>query len=223
MIQDTHVRDDVQRELYYTPELDSARIGVSVEDGVVTLTGTVDSYHQKLAAIHAAARITNVRAVACQMEVRLVGPRILSDTDLARAAANVLSWNSSVPADRIRISVENGWVTLDGTVDWQYQKDGAARAIAELTGVRGVDNLVSVNPALDATGIKEQIEAALRRSAAVEDRNILVEVNNDKVILHGEVRSIAERDEAERIAWTAAGVADVADHILVGALAAATS
>ncbi len=221
MTKDTHIRDDVQREIAYTPGLRAAAIGVEVEDGIVTLTGTVSSYAEKLAALHAAERIAHVRAVACEIEVRLPGPRVRSDSDLAHAAANILDWNSSVPRDRVRIRVEHGWVTLEGTVDWQYQKDAAADAIAELTGVKGVENLVSVNPAMSADDTKEQIEAALRRSATIEDRNILVEVNQDKVVLHGEVRSIPEREEAERIAWSAPGVSDVANHIVVAEAVAA--
>jgi osmotically-inducible protein OsmY len=215
MIKDTHIRDDVQRELFYTPGLNAATIGVAVQDGIVTLTGTVNTYAQKLAALQAAERIAHVKAVACGLDVRLPGPQIRTDTDLAYAAANVLAWNSSVPSDRIRIRVENGWITLEGTVDWQVQKDAAADAISKLTGLKGVENLVSVNPVMNAEDIKEQIEAALKRSAAIEDRNVLVEVNQDKVVLHGEVRSIPEREEAERIAWSAPGVSDVANHILI--------
>ncbi len=222
MIPDTHIRDDVQRELFYTPELDAAHIGVLVEDGVVILTGTLGSHHLKLAAVHAAERVANVRAVVCQIEVPLPGPRIATDADLAHAALNVLAWNDFVPSGRVRICVENGWVTLEGTVDSQYQKDASARAIGELTGIRGVDNLISVNPALDAEGVKEQIESALRRSVAIEDRNVLVEVNADKVVLHGEVRSMLEREEAERTAWAAAGVTDVANHILIAQTASTT-
>jgi osmotically-inducible protein OsmY len=215
MIQDTHIRDDVQREMFYTPGLNAARIGVSVENGVVTLSGSVDTYEQKLAALRAAERIANVRAVACELQVRLPGPHVATSTGLAQAVANVLAWNSAVSPERIRVRVENAWITLEGTVDWQYQKDAAARVVAELTGVKGVDNLISVNPSLDVEGVKEQIESALRRSPTIEDRNILVEVNNDKVVLHGEVRSAAEREEAEKTAWSAPGVADVANHILV--------
>ena len=214
---DTHVRDDVQRELYYTPDINAARIGVSVENGVVTLSGSVDSYIQKLAALRAAERIAKVRAVACELEVRLPGPHVPTSTGLAQAVANVLAWDSVVPPDRIRVRVENGWVTLEGTVEWQYQKEAAARAVGGLTGVKGVDNLISVNPSLDAESTKQRIEAALRHSPTIEDRNVLVEVSNDKVVLHGEVRSIAERDEAERIAWAGPGIADVANHILVSA------
>ncbi len=215
MIKDTHIRDDVQREMFYTPGLNAARIGVSVENGVVTLSGSVDTYEQKLAALRAAERIANVRAVACELQIRLPGPHVATSTGLAQAAANVLAWNCSVSPERIRVRVENDWITLEGTVDWQYQKDAAARVVAELTGVKGVDNLISVNPTLDAEGVKEQIESALRRSPTIEDRNVLVEVNNDKVVLHGEVHSAAEREEAEKTAWSAPGVADVANHILI--------
>lgn len=215
MTQDTHIRDDVQRELFYTPGLNAARIGVSVENGIVTLSGSIDSYEQKLAALRAAERIAGVRAVACGLEVRLPGPHVLTDSGLAQAAANVLAWNSAVAPDRIRVRVENAWITLEGTVDWEYQKDAAAGAVVELSGVKGVDNLINVNPSLDADGAKQYIESALRRSPTIEDRDVLVEVNNDKVVLHGQVRSIAQRDEAEKIAWAAPGVADVANHILV--------
>ena len=215
MTQDIHIRNDVQHELFYTPGLNSARIGVAVENGVVTLSGSVETYEQKLAALRAAERIPAVRAVACELQVRLPGPHVLTDTGLAQAAANVLAWDSSVPPDRIRVRVENGWITLEGTLDWQYQKEAAARAVTGLTGVKGVDNLVNVNPSLNAEGMKQQIESALRRSPAVEDRNILVEVNHDKVVLHGEVHSIAEREEAEKIAWASPDVADVANHMVV--------
>ena len=215
MIQDTHIRDDVQRELFYTPGLNSARIGVSVENGVVTLSGSVDKYEQKLAALRAAERVAQVRAVACALQVRLPGPQVVTDAGLAQAVANVLAWNSAVPADRVRVRVENGWITLEGTVDWQYQKEAAAVAVAGLTGAKGVDNLINVNPALDIEQVKEQIEAALRRSPTIEARNVLVEVNHDKVVLHGEVRSVGEREEAEKIAWAAPGVTDVANHVLV--------
>ena len=215
MTQDIHIRNDVQHELFYTPILNSARIGVAVEDGVATLSGSVETYEQKLAALRAAERVTGVRAVACQLQVRLPGPHVLTDTGLAQAAANVLAWDSAVPPDRVRVRVENGWITLEGTLDWQYQKEAAANAVAGLTGAKGVDNLINVNPSLNSEGVKQQIESALRQSPTIEDRNILVEVNHDKVVLHGEVHSIAEREEAEKTAWAAMGVADVANHIVV--------
>lgn len=221
MSSDSQIRDDVQRELAYNPKLNAAAIGVAVQDGVVTLTGKVQNYAKKLEALHAAGRVAGVRAVACELLVYLPGPLERTDADLARAAANVLAWSSLVPAERVRVWVQSGWVVLEGTVDWQYQKDAAASTVAALQGVRGVENLVTVNPTLDPQDVKGQIEAGLRRAAAVEDRNILVEVNFDRVVLHGEVRSIAEREEAERISWSAAGVSDVSNHIQVLAAVAA--
>jgi osmotically-inducible protein OsmY len=213
MIPDTHIRDDVQRELFYTRQLNAARIGVSVEDGVVTLTGIVDSYDQKSAAIHAAERVAGTRAVACALEIRSPGPHLTTDSGLANAVANILAWNATIPKDRIRICAENGWITLEGAVDTQAQKDVAACAAEEVAGVKGVRNLIAVNPSLGE--VKEQIEGTLHRNPTIEDRNILVEVNDDKVILHGEVRSIGEREEAERIAWSTAGVSAVANHLLI--------
>jgi osmotically-inducible protein OsmY len=156
-----------------------------------------------------------VKAVANRIDVRLPGPSDPTDTDLARAAANVLAWNNSVPPDRVRIGVESGWITLEGMLDWQYQRDAAGSAVAALAGVKGVENRISVNSGVSAGDTKARIEAALKLSANIEDRNILVEVNHDKVVLHGEVPSIGQREEAERIAWTAQGVSDVSNHILV--------
>jgi osmotically-inducible protein OsmY len=212
---DVHIRDDIQREFYYSPRLNGAAIGVAVQDGIVTLTGTVDTHAQKLEALRAAERIAGVKAVANRMDVRLPGPSDPTDTGLARAAANVLAWNTAVPPDRVRIGVEGGWITLEGMLDWQYQRDAAGSAVAALTGVKGVENRISVNSGVSAEDTKARIEAALKLSPSIEDRNILVEVNHDKVVLHGEVRSIPEREEAERIAWTAPGVSDVSNHILV--------
>lgn len=213
---DIQTRDDVQRELFYNPGINAASVGVAVQDGIVTLTGTVDTYAQKLEAVRAAERIVQVKAVACELLVRLPGADERTDADLARSAANVLAWNACVPTDRIRIVVENGWIRLEGTLDWQYQKDAAGDAIAYLMGVKGVDNLVTVNPLESSANTKRQIEAALKRSATIVAQNILVEVINDKAALYGEVRSIPEREEAERIAWSAPGIADVANHLMVG-------
>jgi len=215
MSQDLEIRSDIERELFYNFGPAAASIGVAVKDGIVTLTGAVDTYAQKLQALHAAERITHVRAVASELQVRLPGQYQRGDSDLARTVANVLSWNSLVPPRRVRVSVENGWITLEGTVDWRYQKDAAVDAVATLMGVNGVDDRLRVNPTLNAEKVKSEIDAALKRSATIEDRNILVEVDNDKVTLHGEVPSLPEREEAERIAWAAPGVADVANHIIV--------
>jgi osmotically-inducible protein OsmY len=223
MTKDSQIRDDVQHELFYNPGVNAAAIGVAVQDGIVTLTGEVDTYGQKLEAVRAAERISRVKAVASKLQVKLPGPHERTDADLARAAANVLAWNSSVPGDRIRIAVENGWIRLDGTVAWQYEKDAAGAAVAHLVGVKGVDNRVSVNPLASEEDTRQEIEGALKRCAAIVAMNILVEVHDDKVALYGEVRSIPEREEAERIAWSAPGVADVANHLAVSEPAAAVA
>jgi osmotically-inducible protein OsmY len=215
MTKDTQIRDDIQHELFYSPGVNAAAIVVAVQDGVVTLTGEVDTYGQKLEAVRAAERISEVKAVASRLQVKLPGPYERRDTDLATAAANVLAWNSLVPAHWIRITVENAWIRLDGTVAWQYQKEAAGAAVAVLTGVRGVNNQLSIHPLASEADTRHQIEAALKRSAAIIAINILVEVHHDKVALYGEVRSIPERDEAERIAWSAPGVADVTNHLAV--------
>ncbi len=212
---DIQIRDDIQRELFYNSGINAASIGVAVRDGVVTLSGTVDTYAQKLEAVRAAERIPQVKAVACQLSVRLTGPAERTDADLARASANVLAWNSRVPPDRIRLTVENSWIRLDGTVDWQYQKDAAGEAVAHLWGVKGIDNRITVNPLASVEKTKELVQAALQRCGIAVTQNVLVEVTNDQVALYGEVRSIAERQAAERIAWEIPGIADVANHLAV--------
>ncbi len=212
---DVRIREDVERELYYTAGVNSAGIGVAVDDGVVTLTGEVNSYHEKLEAVHAAERIQSVRAVACELEVRLPAVQERDSADIARAVANILDWNECVPPGRIRVAVENGWITLEGTVDWQFQKMAAAAAVTPLAGIRGITNLLTVNPAVQIENAKERIQAALRRCATVHAANVLVEVHGDRAVLYGDVRSIPERDEIERIVWSAPGISDVADHIVV--------
>jgi osmotically-inducible protein OsmY len=214
MIRDTHIRDDVQREIFYTCGFNPASVGVAVDEGIVTLTGTLNSYEQKLAALRAAARVPHVRAIACELEVPLPGPRTATDAGLARGAANLFACKAPQFKDRVRILAENGWITLQGSVESNQQKETAADVLKELTGLKGIDNLITVGPAIDAEAIKNRIEADLAGSS-IDDRNILVEVNQDRVVLHGEVRFTSEREEAERIAWSSTGVADVANHILV--------
>lgn len=212
---DAQIRQDVQLELYYIAGVTAAGIGVAVRDGVVTLSGEVNSYHEKLEAVHAAERIQSVRAVACELEVRLPELEERSDADIARAVANILVWNERVPPSRIRVAVESGWVTLEGTVDWQFQRTAAAAAVAPVAGIRGITNLLAVNPAVQSENAKERIQAALNRCSTVDSSNVLLEVNGDKVVLYGDVRSIPERDEVERIVWSAPGISDVADHLVI--------
>jgi osmotically-inducible protein OsmY len=218
---DLELKRNVESELDWEPSVNAAEIGVAVKDGIVTLTGHVQSYWQKIAAERAASRVSGVKAVANELEIRLPASSERTDEDIARAAVNALAWSVSVPADRIKVKVSKGWITLEGTVEWKYQKAAAEKAVRDLTGVKGVVNLVEVKPRASTVEVKAAIEAALKRSAEVDASRITVEADGDKVILRGTVRSWSEREEAERAAWRSPGVRFVDNRITVGALAAA--
>jgi osmotically-inducible protein OsmY len=213
---DQELQRAVQDEMKWDARLQPNEIGVVVKDGVVTLTGWVDSYAKKWAAERAALRVSGVRAVANDIEVRLPSAVERTDQDIAAAAVRALDWDASVPADRVRATVRSGWVTLEGTVDWQYQRRAAERAVRSLTGVRGVTNLITVSPREpQPLEVRKRIEQALVRNAETDAHRIVVQVDGDKVILTGTVRSWAEREEAERVAWSAPGVGDVDNRIKV--------
>ncbi len=217
MPDDLSLREDVERELGWEPIVRSAEVGVAVRDGVVMLTGAVDSFAVKRAAERAAERVRGVRAVCSELEVKPAVSAGRSDPDIAWAVANVLAWNALVPAERIRVAVSQGWVTLEGTVDWRFQRTAAEDAVAELAGVLGVTNLVVVSPPIPIEETKEEIETALNRNAEVDARRIIVEVRGDCVTLWGTVDSWSQREAAERAAWSAPGVREVSDHITVEA------
>jgi osmotically-inducible protein OsmY len=206
---------DVQDELKWEPSLDEAGIGVSVHDGVVTLNGHVLSYSERTAAEKAAKRVFGVHAVANDLVVKLPGGRERDDTDIAEAALRALRWHTSIPEEQIKVVVSNGWVTVDGEVEWFYQKQAAYDAVRHLTGVKGVSNNVNIKPRVNAVQVKDKIEQALRRSAEVDAKQITVDVRDSKVILRGTVRSWAEREDAESAAWAAPGVSDVESHVKV--------
>ena len=208
---DPEVQTDVLAELRWDLSASAKDIGVAVKDGVVTLTGTVDTYLNKWKAEQAAHRVSGVTAVANDISVRTIGER--TDSDIAAAAVHALKWNTSVPAEKIHVTVDNGWVTLKGEVEWQYQRQDAERAVRGLWGVKGVSNLVTVKPLATPADLKKKIEDALVRSAEVDANNITVEVQGSKVILKGKVRSWAERKEAERTAWLAPGITSVDNQI----------
>ncbi len=192
-----------------------AEIGVTVEDGVITLTGHVNSYSAKLAAERAAKSVHGVRAVAEELEVRLDGNHVKTDTEIAEAAVDALRWNTSVPDERITVSVENGWVKLEGDVEWQFEKDEARHEIEGIVGVKGISNLLTVKPMLKPVEIKDKIQRAFQRSATIDASNIAVDVSGSLVTLKGEVHSWAERDDAESAAWAAPGVSKVNDQLKV--------
>ncbi len=215
MSQDLSLREDVEHELSWEPIIRPSEIGVAVRDGVVTLSGLVDSHEVRHAAERAAARIPGVKAVSSQLEVKIAGLGERSDADIAWAAANVLSWNTLVPAGRVRVKVSQGHVTLEGSVDWRFQKSGAENAVTNLAGVTRVTNLISISPAVPAEEAKEQIEATLTRNMAGVARRIVVEVMHDRVTLWGSVDTWGEREAAEQAAWSTPGVHDVSNHITV--------
>ncbi len=210
---DKELKQHVQTALDWEPSVDASDIGVSVDEGVVTLRGNVRSYAEKLAAERVSLRVFGVKAVANDVNVHLVSSYQRTDTELAQAAVAALKWNMTVPDDKVTVTVSGGWVTLNGKVDWQYQKDAAARAVRDLTGVLGVTNSIHVDPQVRATDVRENIEAALRRGAEIDARRIDVTTENGKVVLSGNVHSWAERQEAERAAWAAPGVVQVEDRI----------
>ena len=212
---DAQIQSDVLAELKWDPRVQPNEIGVIVKNGVVTLTGWVDSYSKKWAAEDAAHRVRGVKAVANDIEVRLSSSTERNDADLAEAVVRALEWDALIPADKLDVTVSKGWVTLKGEVEWQFQKEDAERVVRRLAGVVGVTNLITVKPRVTPTELKEKIEKALLRSAETDAQRITVEVDGDAVILKGTVRSWAEREAAERAAWAAPGVASVDNRIAI--------
>jgi osmotically-inducible protein OsmY len=215
MFQDKSVQEDVIRELDWEPAVHSTEIGVGIKDGIVTLSGSVDTYASKRAAERAAERIRGVKAVSSQLEVRPAGPSERTDADIAWAAANVLAWNAVVPRERIFVSVTRGWIALEGAVEHRFQKTAAEGAVGDLKGVVGVTNLIEVRPVVPALELKNEIEAALQRCADVDAHRVIVEVEGDCARLWGCVGSMAQREAAERAVWSAPGLRELSNHLTV--------
>jgi osmotically-inducible protein OsmY len=212
---DAILQQDVIAELKWEPSLNAAKIGVEVSKGVVTLAGHVDSYGEKWAAERAAQRVSGVKAIAIEIKVKLPGDSKREDGDIARTAENILEWTSNLPDDDVKVMVEAGWVTLTGNVDWDYQRQGATRAIRNLMGVTGVSNDIVVKPKVSVSAVKADIEAALKRNAMADAKNIGVAIKGNDVTLTGSVHSWAERDLARHSAWGTPGVRKVVDNMTV--------
>jgi osmotically-inducible protein OsmY len=216
MISEHQLRQDVLDELDFEPSINAAHIGVGVNAGVVTLSGFVSSYREKLAAERAARRVKGVKAIAEGIEVRLPSDKKTADDEIAGRAVDILKWRVGFPADRISVKVEKGLVSLTGEVDWQFQKTEAEAAVHHLTGIVGVVNLIQVRSTLHDTEVKEKIQNALRRSAELDASRITVQAEGGgKVVLGGKVHAWYERDLAEQAAWAAPGVTAVVDRILI--------
>ena len=213
---DLQLQRDVLDELKFEPSIREAEIGIAAKGGVVTLTGFVDSYAEKFSAERTAERVGGVKAVADEIKVKLPGTHQRSDTDIAHAVVNALRWDIQVPDDRIKATVEEGWIALEGDVEWQYQKWAAEGAVRNLTGVKGVTNLIAVKPKNASTHeVGQKIKDSMRRHAERDADRITIEAKDGRVTLRGSVSSFAERKDAEHAAWQAQGVTSVDDQIAV--------
>jgi len=212
---DEDIRAEVIQELEWDPRVQANEIGVAVKDGIVTLTGWVDSYLKKVAAEEATLRVPSVKAVANDIEVRLPAFPERTDADIAATVLNALRWDAAIPADKVNVTVSQGWVTLKGEVDYYFQKIDAEHATRRIAGVKGVTNLITVKPHPLPSDLKQSIEKALVRNAETDAKRITLEVQGSKVILRGTVRSYAEKQAAEETAWSAPGVTEVDNQIVV--------
>jgi osmotically-inducible protein OsmY len=214
---DTQLRQDIIDELEFDPSFNGEHIGVVVEKNVVTLTGHVNSYAEKLAAIAAVRRIKGVHAIAENIEVRYPYQNRTADDQIAKRAVDIIGWDVHIPSGVVDVLVQdNGWVTLSGTVDWYYQRRAAEDDVRKLSGVRGVTNKIAIKPGVDTSNVKSKIESALKRHAEVEAKAIRVTVQNgNKVVLEGKVDNWDERRAVENAAWSAAGVSSVDDRLTI--------
>jgi osmotically-inducible protein OsmY len=215
MKSDSEIERDVREELQWDPDLNAEDIAVSVKDGVVTLAGFARSYTDRLEAEAAAKRVAGVHAVANDIEVRLPEIDQRPDPDIARDAVTALKSQLPISYENIKVIVKDGWITLEGSAEWQYQKTTAENAVRKIKGVKGVTNVILLKPAAEPTDIQRKIQEAFKRSAEVDANRITVETKGSEVILKGTVRSWTEREEAERVAWSAPGVTHVEDRIVV--------
>ncbi|KPN90567.1 BON domain-containing protein [Pseudomonas nunensis] len=212
---DQELKNDILAELRWEPSVNAEQIGVEVKDGIVTLAGHVNSYVEKWAAEQAVQKISGVRALAVEMDVKLPGLSQRNDADVARSADSALEWATNLPKDSIKIQVEGGWVSLTGDVEWEYQRREAEGAVRNLMGVKGINNNISIKSAVSVRGVKVEITEALKRRAIIDSQKITVEVHGADVTLSGTVDNWAERELAMHSAWSAAGVKNVQNNIIV--------
>jgi osmotically-inducible protein OsmY len=216
---DAELQQDVMDELKWEPTIKAVEIGVGVKDGVVTLSGYVDSYAKKRAAERAASRIFGVKAVAEELQVRLPNSFERSDSDIAQAASHALQMNVWIThmIPRIKVVVQDGWITLSGDVDWRYQKDAAGDTLRNMIGVKGLSNNIAIKPIITKMeqDVRDEIEAAFKRNALLDSRRITVETHGSKVILRGSVRNWTEREQVEQAACAAPGVSEIESHIII--------
>jgi len=212
---DQSLKQSVLDELAWDPSVTEAHIGVTARDGVVTLTGHVASYAERCAVEHAVSRVSGVRAIAEELEIRYLYDFDHGDEYIAKQALNVLAWDLSVPKDKVKVKVEKGWITLSGDVNWYYQKHAAEMDVRKLLGVMGLSNQITIKPSVQASDVRKKIKAAFERNAEFEAKNIAVSIDGGEVTLSGKVDSYYERTLAENTAWSAPGVTLVHDLITI--------
>ena len=212
---DTQLQADVLAELKYEPSVKVTDIGVLVKDGVVTLNGYATTFSEKWGAVRSAKRVAGVKAIADDIEVKLSNSLGRTDGEIAAAAANQIEWSWTVPTKSVQVTVREGWITLEGQVEWGYQKNAAESAVRHLSGVKGVSNSITIKPTLTPAKVETDIKAAFERNALVDAKRIHAETSGNKVVLRGKVPNYAERDEAERVAWAAPGVFSVDNQLTV--------
>jgi osmotically-inducible protein OsmY len=215
MKSDKQLQHDVLAELEWEPSVEASQIGVAATDGVITLTGQVGTYLEKTKAEEVSKRVYGVRAVANDIAVKIGGQHARTDAEIATAALNSLKWDADVDDEKLKIAVRDGWVTLEGQATWKYQADAAERDVRVLTGVRGVTNKISVVSPVRTADVQKKIEEAFRRSAEVDARRVEVHATDGRIVLRGNVRSWAERAEAQQAAWAAPGVVNVENNLIV--------
>ena len=215
MKRDSQLKKDVLDELKWEPSINATDVGVIVKDGIVTLTGNMKTYAEKICAEKTIKKVSGVKAVVEQIDVKLMGSDKRTDIDIAKVALDRLKWESNVPREDVLMKVENGWITLEGNVEWNYQKNAAKKAIQNLYGVRGVTNLVKVKSAIQPFQVKESIKKTFERNAILDAGKIDVRTEGHKVFLTGEVQSWDEKKQAEDAAWAAPGVWDIEDNLKI--------